>query len=228
MKQTRREFVRTLFVATQAVAISQFLPGTLQAAAALEPEVKPDGLNFLIFGDWGRKGQKDQVEVATQMAISADKIDARFIVSVGDNFYDFGVTSVDDPQWQTSFEQVYSTPSLQVPWQVILGNHDYRGNCDAQIAYGQTHPRWKMPARYYIQSEKIDDAVTADFFYIDTSPMIKIHHAKADTQCLQAGCSQTAGMAQGRAGRFKSAMENRGRSSSDLFRRRTRRHAGAD
>jgi len=155
MNQTRREFVRTLFVATQAVVASQFLPGTLHAAAALASEGKPDGLNFLIFGDWGRNGQKDQVEVAAQMATAAQAVGAKFIVSVGDNFYNDGVASVDDPQWQTSFEKVYSAPSLQVPWQVILGNHDYRGNCDAQVAYGQTSPRWKMPARYSCPVERL-------------------------------------------------------------------------
>ena len=180
MKQTRREFVRILFVATQAAVAGQFLPGSLQAAAAaLESPPPAGGLNFLIFGDWGRKGQKDQVEVAAQMAQAAQVVGAKFIVSVGDNFYNDGVASVDDPQWQTSFEQVYTAPSLQVPWQVILGNHDYRGNCDAQIAYGKTHPRWKMPARYYVRSETIDAATTADFFYLDTSPMVKSYHLDA-------------------------------------------------
>jgi len=82
------------------------------------------------------------------------------------------VTSVDDPQWQTSFEKVYGAPSLQVPWQVILGNHDYHANCDAQIAYGKAHPRWQMPARYYTQSLKIDGVTMVDFFYLDTTPMI--------------------------------------------------------
>jgi acid phosphatase len=177
--QTRREFVRILFVATQAAVASQFLPGTLHAALALEPASPPDGLNFLIFGDWGRNGQKDQVEVAAQMAKAAQAVRAKFIVSVGDNFYNDGVASVDDPQWQTSFEKVYSAPSLQVPWQVILGNHDYRGNCDAQIAYSKTNARWKMPARYHWQSEKIDAATTVDFFYLDTSPLIKSYHANA-------------------------------------------------
>ncbi|HXI71648.1 MAG TPA: tartrate-resistant acid phosphatase type 5 family protein [Verrucomicrobiae bacterium] len=182
MKQSRREFVRTLFVATQAVMVGQLLPGTLHAAAALASEVKPDGLNFLIFGDWGRNGQKDQVEVAAQMATAAQAVGAKFIVSVGDNFYNKGVASVDDPQWQTSFEKVYSAPSLQVPWQVILGNHDYCGNCDAQVAYGKTSPRWKMPARYYVQSEKIDAATTVDFFYLDTSPLIKSYRTNASLQ----------------------------------------------
>ena len=182
MKQTRREFVRILFVATQAAVVGRLLPGPLHAAAALEPMAQPGGLNFLIFGDWGRNGTTDQVEVATQLAVASEKTNARFIISVGDNFYENGVASVDDPQWQASFEKVYSAPSLQIPWQVILGNHDYHGSCDAQIAYGKTRPRWKMPARYYVQSEKIDAATTADFFYIDTSPMVESYRTNVHTR----------------------------------------------
>jgi tartrate-resistant acid phosphatase type 5 len=172
MKQTRREFVRILFVATQAAVVGRFLPGSLQAAVASELQPQPGGLNFLVFGDWGRNGETDQMEVAAQMAKAAKDIGAKFIISVGDNFYENGVASVDDKQWQTSFEKVYSAPSLQIPWQAILGNHDYHGNCDAQIAYGKTSARWKMPARYYVQSQQIDSATTVDFFHLDTTPML--------------------------------------------------------
>jgi acid phosphatase len=177
MKQTRRQFVRTLFVATQATVVSSMLPRSLFAADAAA-----GGLNFIVFGDWGRNGEQDQLDVAAQMSIAAKDMDAKFIISVGDNFYENGVASVDDPQWQTSFEKVYSVPSLQVPWRVILGNHDYHANCDAQIAYAKTSPRWKMPARYYVQSEKIDAATAVDFFYLDTTPMIKSYYSTANAE----------------------------------------------
>ena len=167
MNQTRRQFVRTLFVAAQAAAFSPLLaPRNLLAADA-----KNGGLNFVLIGDWGRNGEKDQMAVATQMGIAAEAAGAKFVVAVGDNFYENGVASVDDPQWQSSFEKVYTAPSLQVRWQAVLGNHDYHGNCDAQIAYSQTSKRWTMPARYYQRSERIDDQTAADFFYIDTMPM---------------------------------------------------------
>jgi tartrate-resistant acid phosphatase type 5 len=169
MKQTRRQFVRTLFVATQAAAVGSLFPHRLFAADA-----KTGGLNFLVFGDWGRNGEKDQTDVATQMGIAAKEIDAKFIISVGDNFYEDGVMSVSDPQWQWSFENVYSAPSLQVPWWVALGNHDYHGNCDAQIAYGKTSKRWNMPARYYTSTQRIDNDNAVDFFYLDTTPMAKL------------------------------------------------------
>jgi tartrate-resistant acid phosphatase type 5 len=182
MKQTRREFVRILFVATQAAVAGQFLPGTLQAALAPEPQAPTGGLNFLVFGDWGRNGESDQMEVAAQMAKAAEDLGAKFVISVGDNFYENGVASTEDDQWRTSFENVYTAPSLQVPWQIILGNHDYHANCDAQIAYGKISPRWKMPARYYVQSQAVDAATTVDFFYLDTTPMVKSYYTDAHTR----------------------------------------------
>ena len=65
MKQTRREFVRTLFVASQAAALGSLLPVNLLAEPA-----RAGALNFIVFGDWGRAGEQDQVEVAAQMAES--------------------------------------------------------------------------------------------------------------------------------------------------------------
>jgi acid phosphatase len=181
MKQTRRAFVRTLFVATQAAAASPFLAGSLLADEASRPRSN-QGLNFVIFGDWGRNGERDQTEVAAQMALAVQAMDARFIISVGDNFYEDGVASATDPQWRTSFENVYRDPALQIPWRVILGNHDYHGNCDAQLDYARTHPRWNMPGRYFLQSHQLDAGTTADFFYLDTTPMIKSYWHEGKTR----------------------------------------------
>jgi tartrate-resistant acid phosphatase type 5 len=174
MKQTRRQFVRTLFVATQAAAIGSLLPRSLFAADAPR-----GGLNFLILGDWGRNGEPDQTAVATQMGIAAQAMDAKFVIAVGDNFYEDGVSSATDPQWQSSFEKVYTAPSLQMPWHVALGNHDYHGNCDAQIEYSKTSKRWNMPARYYIRTERIDATNAVEFFFLDTMPMATFDDSEA-------------------------------------------------
>jgi tartrate-resistant acid phosphatase type 5 len=171
MKQTRREFVKTLFVASQAAVASRFLPIDLLAQSA-----SPSALNFVVIGDWGRRGERDQMEVAEQMGKAAQNINAKFVISVGDNFYENGVSSVEDKHWKQSFENVYTAPSLQVPWYVIMGNHDYHADCDAQIAYSQLSSRWNMPARYYMQCQQIYKDVTADFFYLDTTPMVRIYY----------------------------------------------------
>jgi tartrate-resistant acid phosphatase type 5 len=177
MKQTRREFVRVLFVATQAAVVGRFLPDTLRAAE--ETDTKAARLNFLVFGDWGRHGEMDQVDVATQMGIAANAIKAQFVISVGDNFYEKGVASANDPQWQTSFEDVYHADSLQIPWYVALGNHDYLGNSDAQIAYHQINKRWNMPARYFTETRQVEAATDVDFFFLDTTPMVRSYWHEA-------------------------------------------------
>jgi acid phosphatase len=133
-------------------------------------------LAFLAVGDWGREGASHQRDVAVRMGESAKELDARFVISVGDNFYDDGVTSLDDPAWQNSFEKVYDAPSLQVPWRVILGNHDYRGNVQAQLDYVSKSSRWQMPARWYKYEERTPDGAVAEFFVVDTSPMMNEYY----------------------------------------------------
>jgi acid phosphatase len=112
-------------------------------------------LNFLAVGDWGRGGANHQREVAIRMGESAQELDARFVISVGDNFYEDGVTSVDDPAWQASFEKIYDAPSLQVPWRVILGNHDYRGSVQQSglIACAANRGRLRIAFRDYTGAE---------------------------------------------------------------------------
>jgi tartrate-resistant acid phosphatase type 5 len=137
-----------------------------------------DGLTVLVFGDWGRNGIEIQQETADQMGIFAEANDVKFLVVVGDNFYDNGVTSIDDPHWARSFEAVYTAPSLQVPWYVVLGNHDYRGNIHAQIEYSSLSSRWKMPSRYFSNTVKINDSTEALFVYMDSSPFVQSYYTK--------------------------------------------------
>jgi tartrate-resistant acid phosphatase type 5 len=134
-------------------------------------------LTFLAVGDWGREGAYHQRDVAIRMGESAREIDAHFVISVGDNFYEDGVSGPDDPAWQNSFEDVYVAPSLQVPWRVILGNHDYRGNSQAQLDYSARSSRWKLPARWYSFAEPAPDGSLAEFFAVDTSPMMSMYYA---------------------------------------------------
>lgn len=128
--------------------------------------------NFITVGDWGRKGHHKQRAVGAQMGRTAAQIGSRFVVSVGDNFYEDGVTGLDDPQWKDSFEDIYADASLQTPWDVILGNHDYIGDIEAQLQYSRRSARWRMPARYYARREVLADGTPADIFYIDTNPFV--------------------------------------------------------
>ena len=173
MPLTRRDFVRSLFIASQTALVGRLITTPLDAA-----ESRSDALKFAVIGDWGRQGRPDQLQVARQMGIACAKVKPSFVISVGDNFYEHGVTSLDDDHWQLSFEKVYDAPSLQVPWYVILGNHDYAGNTVPQLEYGKTHPRWIMPDRYYIQTFAIDHKTKVDCFFIDTCPFIEEYKNK--------------------------------------------------
>jgi len=137
--------------------------------------IKTDSsLNFIAMGDWGRNGADHQKQVAAQMGIAAADLNAQFIISTGDNFYPSGVISEYDPLFKYSFEDIYTAFSLQWDWYPILGNHDYKSNPDAQVAYSKISRRWKMPARYYSKKFPIngDQSQQILIVFIDTNPLI--------------------------------------------------------
>jgi hypothetical protein len=139
-------------------------------------------LNFLVIGDWGRNGADNQKPVAEQMGKTAKAIIPQFIVSAGDNFYPSGVISDRDPQFFFSFENIYTDFSLQWDWYCILGNHDYKSNPDAQVAYSQVSRRWKMPSRYYAKKFAINGDTTQQVLiaFIDTNPLIPEFYSNAE------------------------------------------------
>ncbi len=150
----------------------------------LPAQARAPGLEFVVIGDWGRDGRSRQREVARQMGRSAAAIGSRFVISVGDNFYEDGVTGVADPQWQSSFERIYDDPALMTLWHVILGNHDYQGDAQAQLDYAAGSSRWSLPARYYTRVETLADGTLVEFFFLDTSRYILeyLHRPKVRVQ----------------------------------------------
>jgi acid phosphatase len=93
-----------------------------------------------IIGDWGRRGQFFQRDIADKM----NNIPHDAIISVGDNFYPDGIQSPIDQQIKESWTDIYNP---EKPWYVALGNHDYHGNVTAQIEI--QHPYWNMPTNQY-------------------------------------------------------------------------------
>jgi acid phosphatase len=179
----RREAITAIATAASAAVAAAVIPGGAIAAAA-------PTLNFLVVGDWGRNGSDHQRDVAVQMGVTGASGGSRCVFSVGDNFYEDGVQSAADPQWRTSFEDIYTASSLQVPWYVALGNHDYRGVPQAQLDYAKLSPRWRMPHRYYKVAGIDVGAPQVDFFVIDTSPLVhkyreKVHSALAENVASQ-------------------------------------------
>lgn len=145
-------------------------PSELQIESLNELEVMEDALNFYVIGDWGRNGYFHQKDLAETMNQAAFVIEPEFVISTGDNFYDNGVASVDDPQWETSFENIYTGNFLQVPWYVVLGNHDYRTNPQAEIDYSNKSARWTMPSRYWFTDMNLEEEGDVRFLFLDTSP----------------------------------------------------------
>ncbi len=130
------------------------------------------GLSFLVVGDWGEPdNHAGALKVANAMAKVAEQESISFVISTGDNFYERGVKDVADALWQDTFEKIYSAPSLQCPWYVVLGNHDHTGSIQAQIDYSAQSKRWRMPAVYYSVSKPVTPTATVDFFFLDTEPL---------------------------------------------------------
>ena len=86
------------------------------------------------------------------------------------NFQVDGVRSVQDPLWMLNFENPFSDPALECDWYVALGNHDYKGEVQAEIDYSKISRRWNMPGRYFAVHTKSTVLTAADFYILDTSP----------------------------------------------------------
>lgn len=175
--------------------------------SAVSVVVAEPAVTFAVFGDWGwgpegdRTGvsatgptgyiadQAGQIAVGNAMGAACEAAKCKFVINTGDNFYQFGIstnTSVLDPQWNSSFNAVYSHPALQnLKFYGVLGNHDYgRSNANynhsilPQLEYTAYDPqqRWYIPTRYWAgeakgpedKQLKIKIYITA----VDSSPFI--------------------------------------------------------
>ncbi|VAH49482.1 unnamed protein product [Triticum turgidum subsp. durum] len=132
---------------------------------------KEDGsLTVLAVGDWGRGGQYNQTLVAEQMGVVGEKLAADFVISTGDNFYNDGLAGDNDTAFfMASFTDIYTASSLQKPWYIVLGNHDYTGDALAQQspAIREVDSRWTSVNKSFIVEADI-----VDFFLVDTSPFV--------------------------------------------------------
>ncbi|XP_031558063.1 tartrate-resistant acid phosphatase type 5-like [Actinia tenebrosa] len=132
-------------------------------------------LSFFAVGDFGGTDlfpfyTYTQKRVAQTMGKLADLGNISMILGLGDNFYYDGVQTVDDPRFKTTFEDVYTAPALErAKWLMIAGNHDYRSNISAQIAYTKKSHRWHFPYYYFTTVKKIPNTdMTVQIVMIDT------------------------------------------------------------
>lgn len=133
-------------------------------------EETPKKIRFIAVGDTGT-GDRKQYEVAKAIKDKCDKSGCDFVIILGDNIYNNGVKSVDDPQFITKFEKPYK--DIDLKFYLTLGNHDYRGNVQAQIDYTKKSKKWTMPGRTYNFSYG-----DADFFSLDTNKITDVQISK--------------------------------------------------
>src|SRR5690554_1759402 len=139
-----------------------------------------DSFSFIVLGDFGRVGDYYQKDVAREMGHATIALEADFVLSVGDNFYPNGVQSTQDYHWISSFESIYKDPGLYTDWYVALGNHDYRGNVQAQIDYSNISRRWNMPDRYYSKIFELDNGDKLLMVVMDTNPYIDGYYGNSE------------------------------------------------
>ena len=158
----------------------------LAAACLTTTSAQPsqNQLTFFFYGDWGHNVPAnvsesgiafEEVKVANAVAAKAAELSPSFFVMLGDNFYESGVASIEDPLWQAYYKNIYNSPSTELPWYLILGNHDYYGGHTVlpQIEYTNapqnSDGRWNMPSNFYNKVFPVPGTKrTVEIFFVDT------------------------------------------------------------
>ncbi len=138
------------------------LPGYMRrvpAVFSLKPSDQP--IYVVGVGDFGTgtQGQRDVAAAMVRMG-KAEPFD--FGITFGDNFYQTGMASTDDPRWRDWWEALYSP--LGVTFYPSLGNHEWYSDDGAVAELAYRSPTWRFPAPYYTYT-----AGPVQFFVVDTT-----------------------------------------------------------
>ena len=127
-RQTQNDFEATLFSFVRRVRDAR--RGRLLRRSQTEPELHDrrwwddhDG-DELRSSRWAIRARATRDKaVAAGMAAKCAASRCDFGILLGDNIYESGASSPDDPQLKEKFEDVYAALKFRVP--IVLGNHDY-------------------------------------------------------------------------------------------------------
>ena len=136
-----------------------------------------DSARILLFGDSG-SGTEIQSDVSRGMALRHSINPFDFAIMLGDNFYEMGVRSVSDPQFDTKFRYMYPVSDFSFPFYVVLGNHDYYGNALAQYNYKDPDGRWIAPSPAYLQPLSFSDNRSVDIYFLDSKYISESSYSK--------------------------------------------------
>ncbi len=147
--QTIQRSVASMYVEGSPVIISpeaKKLINTPRIIDLIVSDVEADvnaPVTFSVFG-CGGDGSVTQIEVAKMLNEIASRVPGpRFVVMLGDNFYDNGVDSEHDPAFAKKFYEVYHCASLpfisDLPYFVTLGNHDENLHMNLGLTAGNIH-----------------------------------------------------------------------------------------
>lgn len=173
-------------VVTASFAFTSLVHG----AEPLGPAAEPGVARFIVLGDTGT-GESGQYDVKEAFMDVCATRGCDFAMINGDLIYETGATSVDDPQFNTKFEQPYA--DVPFTFYLTLGNHDNSdaldegtgtdaGKGDVQVAYHYkqgTSGKWHLPARYY--NVRVGDV---ELFSLDTNTMMSYGIVRSGTDPL--------------------------------------------
>lgn len=172
--QTGRMLLSAFFLIV--VSLGSALAAEKNALSTVWAKGSRTQLSFFWISDLGRNGFYQQRKVGDIMGKLAQIVMPSFVINSGDTFHGTGVESVNDPLWESNFEDIYAHPDLMCYWYSALGNHEYNGNTQAILDYSHKSRRWKTKERYYTKVFKLDKQTSIRFVFIDTTPLMERAH----------------------------------------------------
>jgi len=160
--------------------------GTSAVSLAIDGKNDKNEVRFLVVGNFGRDGFCYQTDVAIEMERAARSMKAAFVINTGNAFFPSGIKSYAEEQVNTSWRNVYDTPSLSgLKWFSALGEAESIGDVSALLGFAKRDPFFVMDASYYDQyvySKKGD--VSLHIIVLDTPSLIRSKKKQNDEQLL--------------------------------------------